>query len=52
MAEGYKVDIIITNELENVENNEDIIKKIVVTLTYSINDKDYTYSMERMKIKE
>ena len=51
MAEGYKVDISITNELENVENNEDIIKKIVVTLTSSINVKDYTYSMERMKIK-
>lgn len=52
MQKGYKVDITITNELENVENNEDIIKKIVVTLTYSINNKDYTYSIQRMKIKE
>ena len=52
MAEGYKVDITITNELKDVENNEDIIKKIIVTLTYSINNKNYTYSMERMKIKE
>lgn len=48
----YRVDIVITNELENVENNEDIMKKVVVTLTYSVNDKSYTCSMERMKIKE
>lgn len=49
---GYRVDIVITNELENVENNEDIMKKVVITLTYSVNDKNYTCSMERMKIKE
>ena len=48
----YRVDLTITNELENVENTEDIIKKIVVTLTYEVNDKNYTCSMERMKIKE
>lgn len=52
LEEGYVVDIIITNQLENVENNEDIIKKIKVKLTYSINNKEYTCSMERMKIKE
>jgi len=52
MGNWYKVNLTITNELENVENNEDIIKKIVVTLIYNINNKDYTCSMERMKIKE
>ena len=48
----YKVDLVITDQLEDVENNENIIKKIVVTLTYNVNNKNYTYSMERMKIKE
>ena len=48
----FEIDIRITNELEDVENNEDILKKIIVTLTYNINDKYYTCSMERMKIKE
>ena len=50
--EIYKVDLVITDQLEDVENNENIIKKIVVTLTYNVNNKNYTYSMERMKIKE
>ena len=48
----YRVDLLITDELEDVETTEDIIKKIVVTLTYGINNKNYTCSMERMKIKE
>ena len=48
----YKVDLVITDQLEDLENNENIIKKIVVTLTYNVNNKNYTYSMERMKIKE
>lgn len=52
MIDDYNVDLIITDELNNVENNENIIKKFLVTLTYKINNKDYTYSMERMKIKE
>ena len=52
MAKGYKVDITITNGIENVANNEDIMKKVVVTLTYSLNNKNYTCTMERMKIKE
>jgi len=52
MVDGYKVNLTITNQLENVENNENIIKKIVVTLIYNINNKEYTCSMERMKIKE
>lgn len=48
----YQIDILITDELENVAENEDIMKKIEVTLTYEINNKKYTYSMERMKVKE
>ena len=48
----FKVDILITDELENVESNENIMKKIIVTLTYEINNKNYICSMERMKVKE
>lgn len=52
MVGGYNVNLVITNDLQNVENNENILKKIVVTLTYRINNKKYSCSMERMKIKE
>ena len=31
---------------------QDIIKKIKVTLTYNIGNKTYTSSMERLKIRE
>lgn len=48
----YKVDLIITDELDNVTENEDILKKVQITLTYDVNDKTYTSSMQRMKIKE
>lgn len=45
---GYQVDM----DVRNVANNEDILKKIEITLTYQITDKTYTCSMQRMKIKE
>lgn len=48
----YQVEMTITNQLEDVNNNEDIIKKVQVTLTYVIDNKTYTCTMERMKIKE
>lgn len=40
------------NELENVMQEQEIIKKIVATISYKIADKKYTYTMERMKVKE
>ena len=43
----YKVDINIVNYGE-----ENIMKKINVTLTYGVGNKDYTCSMERFKTKE
>lgn len=48
----YKVSINITDELYGVTNNEDILKKIELTLTYEIGDKTFSSSMQRMKIKE
>lgn len=52
IGDRYNVNLTITNKFENIDNNEDIIKKIIVTLKYSVNDKEYICSMERMKIKE
>lgn len=49
---NYKVDVTIDNNFEEVEEQQDIIKKISVTLTYNIGNKSYTSSMERYKIKE
>ena len=45
-------DVTIDNNFEEVEEQQDIIKKISVTLTYNIGNKSYTSSMERYKIKE
>lgn len=50
--DNYKVDIIITDEFSGLTNNEKIMKKVKVTLTYEINNKKYACSLERMKIKE
>ena len=48
----YEVSINITDELDGVTNNEGILKKIELTLTYEIGDKTFCSSMQRMKIKE
>lgn len=48
----YKIDIAISEPFNNIDEKENILKKINVTLTYNINDKKYSCSMERMKIKE
>lgn len=52
LPEDYIVDIVITNNLEGVKNNEDILKKVELTLTYKVGEKIFSSSMERMKIKE
>lgn len=48
----YKIDLTITEPFNNVEEKENIMKKINVTLTYKLNKKEYSCSMERVKIKE
>lgn len=50
--DNFKVDLGITNQLEDVSNTEDIIKKIQITLTYEVGNKTYNCSMQRMKVKE
>lgn len=49
---NYKVEMAATTELDGVTNNENILKKIKIKLTYQVANKDYVCSMERMKIKE
>lgn len=52
IGEEFQVEMQVTQELEGVANNENILKKVEVTLTYDVGDKTYTCSMQRMKIKE
>lgn len=49
---SFKVTMNVTTDLEDVVNNEGIMKKIEVELSYDIANKTYSYSMQRMKIKE
>ena len=50
---NYKVGIKINKDFEEIEDKEqDIVKKVYITLTYEIGDKKYSCSMERLKIKE
>lgn len=52
VLKNYKVDVTINNKFDEIEEQQDIIKKIKVTLTYNIGNKTYTSSMERLKIRE
>ena len=49
----YQIDMKIENDFEDIEDEEqNIVKKVYVTLTYEIGNKTYSCSMERLKIKE
>ena len=39
-------------DLENIEQEQEIIKKIVGTISYDIVDRRYNFTMERIKVKE
>ena len=49
---GYDIQLTISNLYGNDASKENIIKKVVATISYKIGDKNYQYSMERTKIKE
>ena len=52
-SDNYKMDITINNNFDlSEENSQDIIKKVLVTISYEIGDKKYQHNMERIKIKE
>lgn len=50
--DNYKVDITMQSDFAEVANYENIMKKVIVNLSYQIRGKTYTCSMERIKIKE
>lgn len=50
--DDFSVDVNITSNLDGVTSGEDIIKKITAELTYEVDGKNYSCSMERMKVKE
>jgi len=52
LPEDYKVNLLITNQFEGITNNENILKKVQLKLTYEVGNKVFNSSMERMKIKE
>lgn len=49
---NYEVEITVTNDLNGVANNEQIMKKVTIKMSYEVDNKTYSCSMQRMKIKE
>lgn len=50
LIDNYRVEMKIEENINEIP--EDIIKKVTITLFYEINEKEYQYSMERLKIRE
>ena len=50
LLDNYRVEMKIEENINEI--SEDIIKKVTITLFYEINEKEYQYSMERLKIRE
>ena len=49
--ENYEIDIKVDNNL-NLSQSNNIVKKITAVISYTINNKEYQYTMERLKVKE
>lgn len=49
---NYQIKLEISDLELSEDKNEDIIKKVIATISYTLGEKNYEYSMERMKIKE
>lgn len=55
MSQNYEMNIeIITDNLSisNSQKNDDILKKVIATISYKVGNKDYELSMQRVKMKE
>lgn len=49
----YNIEITISDENDIIKNEEEnIIKKVVATISYELGNKNYQHSIERIKIKE
>jgi len=52
VIDSYKVEMAVITEFEGITDNEDILKKVQIKLTYKVGNKAYICSMERIKIRE
>lgn len=53
LEKGYTIDIKVDEKINlEDEETEDIFKKIKVTISYNVKNKNYEYYMERLKAKE
>ena len=50
--DNYTVDIKIDENLEEIQEGQELIKKISLTLKYNIGNKEYDCYMERLKVRE
>ena len=49
---NYQIDMKIEQNIEDIQEGQDLIKKIRLTLRYSIGNKEYECYMERLKVRE
>lgn len=49
---NYKVDMKIDENVEDIQEGQELIKKISLTLKYNIGNKEYDCYMERLKVRE
>ena len=49
---NYQVEMTVTTDFDDITNNEYIMKKVTLKLSYEVANKTYSCSMERIKIKE
>ena len=52
MSDNYTANIEVTNYSDIDNTKEDIIKIVKVTISYQLQDQDYSYTVQKIKIKE
>ena len=52
MSDNYTANIEVTNYSDIDSTKEDIIKIVKVTISYKLRDQEYSYTVQKLKIKE
>lgn len=52
MSDNYTANIEVTNYSDIDKTKEDIIKIVKVTISYQLRDQEYSYTVQKLKIKE
>ena len=52
MADNYTANIEVTNYSDMDSSKEDIIKIVKVTISYTLRNQEYSYTVQKLKIKE